>query len=292
MPPTAILVISDGANMSGRTTPDAAARQARSSHIPVYAIVLGTENGVVTVDLTGGYKAQIRVPPSPDTLRRLTRSTGGEFYTARDDERLKDVYRKLGSRLGHRKQSREISRRVRRRLRCAAARGRRAFGAVVPEGSVKRLLLLAFLATGAVGAAAQPAQATNECRGLMVCVRVAGPWVVVPAARGVPRAKVEYQLSCPRGFVVGGLDAELSDRALDITFVGKLGSPVNPGVTTSRAAVFNATYAGAPGRASSFRPHLGCIPSVGRRVGPVPFKGRCRTSFPPPFRRASPRSGA
>jgi Ca-activated chloride channel family protein len=109
VPPTAILVISDGANMSGRTTPDAAARQARSSHIPVYAIVLGTENGVVTVDLTGGYKAQLRVPPSPATLRRLTRSTGGEFYTARDDERLKDVYKRLGSRLGHRQQSREIT---------------------------------------------------------------------------------------------------------------------------------------------------------------------------------------
>jgi Ca-activated chloride channel family protein len=109
VPPTAILVISDGANMSGRTTPDAAARQARASHIPVYAIVLGTENGVVTVDLTGGYKAQIRVPPSPGTLRRLTRTTGGEFYTARDDERLKDVYERLGSRLGHRKEEREIT---------------------------------------------------------------------------------------------------------------------------------------------------------------------------------------
>jgi hypothetical protein len=144
---------------------------------------------------------------------------------------------------------------------------------------VKRLLLLAVLAIGAVGAGAEPAQATNECRGLMVCVRVSGPWVVVPAARGVPRAKVEYQLSCPRGFVVGGLDAELSDRPLDITFLGKLGSPVNPGVTTSRAAVFNATYAGAPGRASSFRPHLGCVPSSGGGSGPVPYK--LSAAFPP-----------
>jgi Ca-activated chloride channel family protein len=42
-------------------------------------------------------------------LRRLTRATGGELYTARDDERLKDVYQKLGSRLGHRRQSREIT---------------------------------------------------------------------------------------------------------------------------------------------------------------------------------------
>jgi hypothetical protein len=151
---------------------------------------------------------------------------------------------------------------------------------------VKRLALLAFLVSGiVVGAAAQPAQATNECRGLQVCVKVSGPWVVVPPARSVPRAKVEYQLSCPRGFVVGGLDAELSDRAIDITFVGKLGSPVNPGVTTSRAAVFNATYAGAPGRTSSFRPHLGCVPSAGGGTGPVPFMGpvpyKLSAAFPP-----------
>jgi hypothetical protein len=124
---------------------------------------------------------------------------------------------------------------------------------------VRRLALLFVLATGVAGAGAQPAAATNECRGLQVCVRVAGPWVVVPAARSAPRARVEFQLSCPRGFVVGGLDAELSDRAIDLSFSGKLGSPVNPGVTTSRAALFAATYAGVSGRASSFRPHLGCL---------------------------------
>jgi hypothetical protein len=144
---------------------------------------------------------------------------------------------------------------------------------------VRRLLLLVVLATGVVAAGARPAEATNECRGLQVCVRVAGPWVIVPAARSAPRPRVEYQLSCPRGFVVGGLDAELSDRAIDLGFLGKLGSPVNPGVTTSRAAVFVATYAGTAGRASSFRPHLGCVPSAGGGSGPVPFK--LAAAFPP-----------
>jgi Ca-activated chloride channel family protein len=109
VPPTAILVLSDGANMSGRTTPDAAAQQARALHIPVYAVVVGTDNGVVTVSLTGGYRAQIRVPPSPETLRRLTRATGGQFFTASNDVGLRQVYKKLGSRLGHRRQSREIT---------------------------------------------------------------------------------------------------------------------------------------------------------------------------------------
>jgi Ca-activated chloride channel homolog len=108
-PPTAILVISDGAQMSGRTEPGAAALQARSRHIPVYGILLGTQDGVITVPLAGGYQAQIRVPPNPETLRTVTRVSGGELFAAPDDSRLREVYEKLGSRLGHRKESREIT---------------------------------------------------------------------------------------------------------------------------------------------------------------------------------------
>jgi hypothetical protein len=118
---------------------------------------------------------------------------------------------------------------------------------------------IATLAVGAAPAASTP----RECQGLMVCVPVRGPWVVVPTAQRVPRRQVEYQLSCPRGYVVGGLDAELSSRALDVGFLGKLGSPVNPGITTSRAAVFIATYVGTSARAASFRPHVGCLPGSG-----------------------------
>jgi hypothetical protein len=142
---------------------------------------------------------------------------------------------------------------------------------------VKRLLPLAVLvAAAALGPGASSALATNECRGLPICVKVAGPWVVVPARLSTPRARVDYQLSCPRGFIVGGLDAELSDRAIDIAFLGKLGSPVNPGVTTSRAVVFVGTYTGASARTPSFRPHLGCMPAGGGGAGPVPY-----AIFPP-----------
>jgi hypothetical protein len=112
-------------------------------------------------------------------------------------------------------------------------------------------------------AAALPAGAANECDGLMVCVPVAGPWVVVPASTGETRARVEYQLTCPRGHVVGGLDARLSVRGIDVSFLGRLGSPVNPGITTSRSAVFLGTYAGQSDRAPTFRPFIGCIPGSG-----------------------------
>ena len=137
---------------------------------------------------------------------------------------------------------------------------------------MKRVALVAAVMLGALAAGACPAGATNECRGLQVCVRVHGPWVVVPA-------RVQYELSCPRGFVVGGLDAELSDRALDVDFAGRLGSPVGPGTTTSRAALLRATYTGALRRTTTFRPHLGCLPTAGGGAGPVPF--RDPEAFPP-----------
>lgn len=107
------------------------------------------------------------------------------------------------------------------------------------------------------------AGATRECDGLQVCVRIAGPWVVVPTSSTVPRPQVEFQLSCPRRYVVGGVDAELSLRAIDVSFLGRMGSPVNPGITTSRSVVFVASYAGSRGSGPTFRPHIGCMPASG-----------------------------
>jgi hypothetical protein len=143
---------------------------------------------------------------------------------------------------------------------------------------VKRALVVAA-ALAAVAATATPAGATNECRGLQICVKVRGPWVVVPAEVGATRGGVQFQLSCPRGFLAGGLDAELSDRAIDLDFLGLLGSPVGPGTTTSRSVLFRGVYTGSAPRTPTFRPHLGCIPTGGGGSGPVPY--RKLQAFPP-----------
>jgi len=127
--------------------------------------------------------------------------------------------------------------------------------------AVRTLLVLAV--AGVALAVAAPAGGADECEGLMVCVPVAGPWVVVPASASIPRQRVEYQLTCPRAHVVGGLDARLSIRAIDVGFIGTLGSPVNPGITTSRSVVFLGTYAGRSAEAATFRPFIGCMPSAG-----------------------------
>ena len=108
-PPAAIIVISDGAQLSGRTSPAAAALRARQAHIPVYSVLVGTQNGVINVPLVGGFTAQMRVPPSPETLRTVAQITGGRFFTAPSAAELRTVYEHLGSRLGSRKESREVT---------------------------------------------------------------------------------------------------------------------------------------------------------------------------------------
>jgi hypothetical protein len=77
--------------------------------------------------------------------------------------------------------------------------------------------------------------------------------------------------------VVGGTDAELSRRAIDVRFEGRMGGPVNPGVTTRRTAVFVATYTGSGSRLATFRPHLGCMPAGGGG-GAIPT---ARPVYPP-----------
>jgi len=128
---------------------------------------------------------------------------------------------------------------------------------------MRRALIVVALVLSALAARVDTARATSECRGFLVCVPVAGPWVVVPVSSATPRPQVQYQLTCPRGYVVGGLDAELTDRAIDVWFIGASGSPVAPGRTTSRTVVFVATYVGSGTAAQTFRPHAGCVPTSG-----------------------------
>lgn len=120
---------------------------------------------------------------------------------------------------------------------------------------MKVIVLVAALVAAAT--VATPAGATRECHGFPVCVPVAGPWILAG------QTEVQFQLACPKRMVVAGLDAELSERGIDVVFRGALGAPVNPGITTSSAAVFLGRVVRGSGRAPSFRPHIGCVPASG-----------------------------
>ena len=102
------------------------------------------------------------------------------------------------------------------------------------------------------------ALAADECDGLRVCLPVAGPWVVLPVGG------VDYELACPlAGYVIGGTDARVVARDVDVSYRGEPGSPVGPGVTTRRSVLFHALRARGEAGATSFRPFIGCIPTSG-----------------------------
>jgi hypothetical protein len=123
---------------------------------------------------------------------------------------------------------------------------------------MRQTLAVIVGALAVVAASATPAHAaTSECRGIQTCIRVPGPWVLVPA-----HGRAVYLLMCPRGrSVVGGLDAQASSRAVRVSFDGRIGAPVSPGVTTTRYALFRAVSTSS--RDETFQPRLGCIPLAG-----------------------------
>jgi hypothetical protein len=121
---------------------------------------------------------------------------------------------------------------------------------------------VAVLAVAAALVVSVPAgHAADECDGLLVCIPVAGPWVAIPPQSGAS-ATASWRLVCPEG-VVGGVDARASEAAVAVEFPGRIGSPVNPGITTTRSLLFKGTYAGRARKATSYRPFIGCIPGGG-----------------------------
>jgi hypothetical protein len=109
--------------------------------------------------------------------------------------------------------------------------------------------VFACVAAGTGGAA-------QECHGLQVCISVHGPWVVAHKNTETP-----FLLSCGKNGVVGGLDAVATSSAVRVSFDGRIGAPVQPGVTTTGSAIFRGLVSGKP--IGAFQPYLGCVPASG-----------------------------
>jgi hypothetical protein len=120
---------------------------------------------------------------------------------------------------------------------------------------VKLALVIALVAAAACVAAA-PGGAAQECHGLQVCIPVHGPWVIAHKNTETP-----FLLSCGSHGVVGGLDAVATSTAVRISFDGRIGAPVQPGVTTTGSAVFRGIVSGKS--IGAYQPWLGCVPASG-----------------------------
>ncbi|MEA2306345.1 MAG: Ca-activated chloride channel [Solirubrobacteraceae bacterium] len=106
-PPSAIVLISDGKSVRGRSPLDAA-REARRLKVPIYTVALGTPQGTITVRTANGTQ-QRRVPPDPTTLQQVANLSGGQAFGAADATKLDAVYRRLGSQVSTEHQQREVT---------------------------------------------------------------------------------------------------------------------------------------------------------------------------------------
>jgi Ca-activated chloride channel homolog len=101
--PARVVLMSDGANNSGRTV-DSAAAAAKSASVPVSTVAFGTDSGTISID-----GDQILVPADKTTLKALADDTGGSFHTAASAEELRSVYANIGSQIGYTTTHRSIS---------------------------------------------------------------------------------------------------------------------------------------------------------------------------------------
>lgn len=101
--PGAIVLLSDGENTVGRA-PLQAAKHAKKRKTPVYTIAYGTENGYV--DLEG---KRYTVPPDKKQMAEVAKVSGGNMFSAKDRDQLKEVYKNIGSEVGYVTKQRPIT---------------------------------------------------------------------------------------------------------------------------------------------------------------------------------------
>jgi Ca-activated chloride channel family protein len=106
-PPGAIILLSDGVSNVG-VDPLVAARQAKSDHIPVYTIAIGTPYGRIPIR-RGSQTVSTPVPVSPQQLAAIASQSGARTFTAADSAKATAVYAHLAALLGHRKVKRELT---------------------------------------------------------------------------------------------------------------------------------------------------------------------------------------
>lgn len=107
--PAAIVLLSDGKNTAGQSSPTDVARRARELRVPIYAVALGTPGGTITLTDPGGFDQTIPVPPDPETLKAVAQVTQGRFFDAPNASQLESVYEAIGTRIGYVESRQEVS---------------------------------------------------------------------------------------------------------------------------------------------------------------------------------------
>lgn len=101
LPPTAIILLSDGNNTTGGMHPLDAAQRARQAGVRIYSVALGRP------DPPAGWKGPR--PPDHDLLREVGRIAEGAFFSAPTNADLQAIYQNLGSSIAMVEEQREVT---------------------------------------------------------------------------------------------------------------------------------------------------------------------------------------
>lgn len=94
VPPAAIVLLSDGATNSGRSSAGAS-EEAKAQGVPIYTIAYGTDNGYVMQD---GQRQRVAVDHYE--LSEIARISGGKKYAAESSGQLTEVYEAIRESVG------------------------------------------------------------------------------------------------------------------------------------------------------------------------------------------------
>ncbi|MBK1829286.1 VWA domain-containing protein [Verrucomicrobiaceae bacterium R5-34] len=83
-----VVLVTDGSNNSGRLSPVEAAEHAAKLGVKVYAVAIGTEDG----RLRNGMQSHPQKEFDTETLEKIAKITGGEYYRVRDTEKLRETF--------------------------------------------------------------------------------------------------------------------------------------------------------------------------------------------------------
>jgi len=92
-----IILLTDGVNNQGAIAPATAADLAQTFGIRVYTIGVGTE-GVAPYPMNTPFGVQLRNMPveiDEEVLTEIAQKTGGEYFRATDNEKLKQIYEQI-----------------------------------------------------------------------------------------------------------------------------------------------------------------------------------------------------
>lgn len=84
-----IVLMTDGANNSGKIDPITATKAAQALGVKIYTIGLGNREIVQQMGLPPGYL------PDEDTLQQISQMTGGKYYRADNSDKFKAIYAEI-----------------------------------------------------------------------------------------------------------------------------------------------------------------------------------------------------